>query len=310
MQTVAGVFARRADAARAAAGLEALGIARDRITVVEPGSDARRVPTDEGEQPGMGATVGAVVGAATGAAVGLPVGAAVTLLVPGVGPVIASGLIGAVLLGVSGATVGATLEESLVTGLPRDELFVYEDALRRGHSVVVALLEDDHLADGARHALATTGAETIDTARERSWLGLRPWEREHYAAGRVAFERDEVRSGAASRRHSAPPPAAATGPTPCRHCVLATVPTSTRRPSATAGSGARSTSIGWATGADRRPPEDFGCPTWSRRALAEQCYGRGKRTQESARCRRARRVPVIPTTCTMRSMRSPERCGC
>lgn len=192
MQTVAGVFARRADAARAAAGLEALGIARDRITVVEPGSDARRVPTDEGEQPGMGATVSAVVGAATGAAVGLPVGAAVTLLVPGVGPVIASGLIGAVLLGVSGATVGATLEESLVTGLPRDELFVYEDALRRGHSVVVALLEDDHLADGARHALATTGAETIDTARERWWLGLRPWEREHYAAGRVAFERDEV----------------------------------------------------------------------------------------------------------------------
>jgi hypothetical protein len=192
MRTVAGVFARRVDAERAAAELEAIGIARDRITLLAPGSDARQVPTDEGEQPGMGATVGAVVGAATGAAVGFPLGAAVTLLVPGVGPVIASGLIGAVLLGVSGATVGATLEESLVTGLPRDELVVYEDALRRGHSVVVALLEDDYLADGARRAMATGGAETIDAARERWWLGLRPAEREHYAEGPAAFERDEV----------------------------------------------------------------------------------------------------------------------
>jgi hypothetical protein len=192
MQTVAGVFARRADAERAAAGLEAIGIARDRITLVTPGGDARQVPTDEGEQPGMGAAVGAVVGAATGAAVGFPLGAAVTLLVPGVGPVIASGLIGAVLLGVSGATVGATLEESLIAGMPRDELFVYEDALRRGHSVVVALLEDDHLADGARRVLTTAGAETIDAAREQWWLGLRAAEREHYAAGPVAFERDEV----------------------------------------------------------------------------------------------------------------------
>jgi hypothetical protein len=191
MQTVAGVFARRADAERAAAGLEAIGIPRDRITLVTPGADVRQVPTDEGERPGMGAAVGAVVGAATGAAVGFPLGAAVTLLVPGVGPVIASGLIGAVLLGVSGATVGATLEESLIAGMPRDELFVYEDALRRGLSVVVALLEDDHLADAARRTLTTAGAETIDAAREQWWLGLRSAEREQYAAGPMAFERDE-----------------------------------------------------------------------------------------------------------------------
>jgi hypothetical protein len=193
MQTVAGVFARRADAERAAAGLEASGIPRDRITLLTPGSDVRRVPTDEGEQPGIGAAVGAVVGAATGAAVGFPLGAAVTLLVPGVGPVIASGLIGAVLLGVSGATVGATLEESLVTGLPRDELFVYEDALRRGHSVVVALVEDDERVEAARRILADAGAETVDAARERWWLGLRPVEREHYEEGPAAFEHDEAR---------------------------------------------------------------------------------------------------------------------
>ena len=192
MQAVAGVFASRSAAEPAAAGLERLGIPRDRITLLTPGADARRVPTAEGEQPGVGATIGAVVGGATGAAVGFPLGAAVTLTVPGVGPVIASGLIGAVLLGAGGAAVGATLEESLVMGLPRDELFVYEDALRRGHSVVVALVEDDDRSEAARRTLAAAGAESLDAAREHWWIGLRSAEQEHYTGGAAAFQGDEI----------------------------------------------------------------------------------------------------------------------
>src|SRR6185369_14634925 len=188
MQSEAGVFVRRDDAERAAAALESLGIPRDRITLLTPGADTRRVPTDEGERPGVGAALGTV----TGAAMGFPLGAAVSLLVPGVGAVIASGLIGAVLLGAGGAAVGATLEESLVTGLPRDELFVYEDALRGGHTVVIALVEDEALAEAARRALAGAGAEAVDAARERWWLGLRSAEQEEYGDGPQAFERDEA----------------------------------------------------------------------------------------------------------------------
>jgi hypothetical protein len=187
MQTVAGVFTGRADAERAAAALESLGIHRDRITVLTPGSDSRRAPTDEGERPGVGAAIGAVAGAVAG----VPLGAAITLLIPGVGPVIATSLIGAVLLGAGGAAVGATLEESLVNGLPRDELFVYEDALRRGHSVVLALVEDDARAEAARASLKAAGAESVDAARQRWWVGLRSAEREQYADGPHAFERDE-----------------------------------------------------------------------------------------------------------------------
>lgn len=192
MDTVAGTFATRADAERAANRLEALGIPRDRITLLTPGGDPHRIPTDEGERPGMGAALGAVVGGATGAAIGFPLGAAVTLMIPGIGPVIASGLIGAMLFGAGGAAVGATLEESLVNGIPRDDLFIYEDALRRGRSVVVALVEDDAVAEAAREALPATGAETIDAARERWWVGLRSAERERYQEGAAAFERDEI----------------------------------------------------------------------------------------------------------------------
>jgi hypothetical protein len=192
MQTVAGTFATRADAERAAAQLDAIGIPRDRVTLLSPGSDPHRVPTDEGERPGMGAAVGAVVGGATGAAVGFPLGAAVTLMIPGVGAVIASGVIGALLLGAGGAAIGATLEEQLVSGMPRDDLFLYEDALRHGRSVIVALVEDDTRADTARQALESAGAETIDAARDRWWIGLRSAEQERYSGGPTAFERDEI----------------------------------------------------------------------------------------------------------------------
>jgi hypothetical protein len=192
MQTVAGMFATRTDAERAPAQLEAVGVPRDRITLLSPGSDPRRVPTDEGERPGTGAAIGAVVGVGTGAAVGFPLGAAVAMMVPGIGPIIASGVIGALLFGAGGAAVGATLEESLVTGVPRDDLFLYEDALRRGRSVVIALIDDDERAEAARQALDRAGAEPTDAAREAWWTGRRGAEEARYEGGATAFARDEL----------------------------------------------------------------------------------------------------------------------
>src|SRR6266850_5951809 len=193
MQTVAGIFATRGDAERAAAQLEALGIPRDRITLLSPGTDPHKaMPVDDGERPGVGRAIGAVVGAGTGAAVGFPLGAAVTMMIPGIGPIIASGIIGALLFGAGGAAIGATLEESLVAGMPHDDLFLYEDALRRGHSVVIALVEDDTLAERARSVLDAAGAETIDAARDRWWIGLRGAQEERYQGGAAAFARDEL----------------------------------------------------------------------------------------------------------------------
>src|SRR4029434_2882867 len=150
----------------------------------------------ETEQPGMGKAIGAVVGGVTGAALG-PIGLAfVSLLVPGVGAVAAAGLYAAALLGVggaaAGAAVGGTLEDSMSDGLPKDALFVYEDALRRGRTVVIALAKDDEQAEAARTALEEVGAESIDAARKQWWIGLRDAEAEHYSAGERDFTADEA----------------------------------------------------------------------------------------------------------------------
>jgi hypothetical protein len=72
-------------------------------------------------------------------------------------------------------------------GLPKDELFVYEDALRRGRTVVIALAEDDDQAEAARTVLEEVGAETIDAARKQWWIGLRDAEAEQYATGERDF---------------------------------------------------------------------------------------------------------------------------
>src|SRR6185369_14742462 len=114
-----------------------------------------QVPTTETEQPGMGSAVGGAVGAALGVAGGLEAGAAAaSFLIPGVGPVLALGLIGAAIFGVGGAAAGIlagqAFEDGVADGIPRDELFVYEDALRRGRSLVIAFADDPQIAGQAR----------------------------------------------------------------------------------------------------------------------------------------------------------------
>lgn len=201
METVAGIFQSRADAERVVQQLHSLGISNDRIALLTPGTDIdqaeKTVPTADTEQPGMGKAMGGAVGGAIGAAGGATLGmAAASLLVPGVGPVLAGGILGAAILGAGGAVTGAAsgeaLEEGLVSGLPHDELYVYEDAVRKGRSVVIAFVDSEEAEDRAKRILASAGAEGIDTAREDWWVGLRDAEAAHYEATGRSFQSDEA----------------------------------------------------------------------------------------------------------------------
>jgi hypothetical protein len=200
MKTVAGIFNSRADAERAIENLRGLGLAEDRLNLLTPGETPAEVdaevPTTETEQPGMGKALGATVGGALGAAGGLGLGSIIaTSLIPGVGPVLAVGMIGAALVGAGGAAagsqVGEALEDNIAPELPHDELYVYEDALRQGKSVVIAAADDSEQADHAQTVLAAAGAESIDAARESWWVGLRDDEEAEYTGQGADFKRDE-----------------------------------------------------------------------------------------------------------------------
>ena len=69
--------------------------------------------------------------------------------------------------------------------------FVYEDALRKGRTVIIALADDETQAEAARKELARAGAESIDAAREEWWIGLRSAEEEEYLAQGRNFKADE-----------------------------------------------------------------------------------------------------------------------
>lgn len=200
MRTVAGIFKSRETAEQAAAHLRSAGIADERISLLAPGTTAEEldaaVPTTETEQPGMGKAIGGTVGGALGVAGGLHIGAAAaSLFVPGVGPVIAAGLIGAALLGIGGAATGVAaggaVEDGLAEGLPQDELYVYEDALRQGRTVLIVVAEDDEQGEAAQNILSQAGAESIDAARDSWWVGLRDAEEEEYTSQGGDFKTHE-----------------------------------------------------------------------------------------------------------------------
>src|ERR1700747_3024900 len=197
MEAVTGVFATRSAAERALPDGHNSGIPSDKVTLLTPGTEdqvekeIQSVPTDATEQPGMGTAMGALLGGG----IGLTGGSALMALVPGVGPITAIGLLGAGVLGAAGATIGASasgkIERDSYEGLPEDEIFVYEDALRKGHSVVIALAENDGQASLVRDLLHRDGAESVDAAREQWWTGLRRGGPAHYDAPGKNFSRHE-----------------------------------------------------------------------------------------------------------------------
>ena len=197
MEAITGVFETRSAAERAVSEAHKDGFAADKITLLTPGSvdkvdkEIETVAADATEQPGMGGAIGALLGGG----IGITGGSLLMALVPGVGPITAIGLLGAAILGAAGATVGATagskVERDSSQGLPEDEIFVYEDALRRGRSVVVALVDDHDSELKIRDLFKRSGAESIDAAREQWWIGLRSAEESRYPKSTRTFSEDE-----------------------------------------------------------------------------------------------------------------------
>jgi len=197
MKVVTGVFRSRNQAEDAATRLRSLGIPEKRIGIVTPGTAPERleagVPVSDTEEPGMGRAMGAAVGGAMGAAGGATAGLAVaSLAVPGIGPLLAFGMVGAALLGIVGAAagsaVGDTIEEGLGEGIPHEDVYLYEDALRHGDSVLIVYADEGDQADNAGEIVRDSGAVDLDRMREDWWREVRDEERAHYQGN---FDADE-----------------------------------------------------------------------------------------------------------------------
>src|SRR6185436_13988406 len=131
---VVGVFYTRSEAEQAIHELRNAAFAEDAIGMISRDSSGRMVNEDGETLAGEGAAAGAVVGAGAGALVGLGILAGT---IPVIGPVLAIGTLGTVLLNAAGGAAILGLVGALVgVGIPEDDARYYESEVHGGRFLV------------------------------------------------------------------------------------------------------------------------------------------------------------------------------
>jgi len=138
--TIVGVFDETSDAESAIGALHSAGFTDEQIGYVRRNSETAAGTTPIGEEHHTGAGVGA------GALIGGLIGAAAALLIPGIGPVIAGGVLvntvgataaGAAVVGaVGGAVAGGLIGALSSMGVPEDEARFADEQFQAGRTIV------------------------------------------------------------------------------------------------------------------------------------------------------------------------------
>jgi hypothetical protein len=155
-RTVTRLFDIYADAERAVAELERMGVPHHDISLLASNGDGTHnhhgaLVAGDGHtagdhaagDAGKGATAGGVLGAAGGLAAGLGL-----LAIPGLGPVVAAGwlastAVGAVVGAVAGGATGGVVGALTHAGETEDHANVYAEGVRRGGTLVSVKAPDD-----------------------------------------------------------------------------------------------------------------------------------------------------------------------
>lgn len=154
-QTVVGVFADPDDAEGALTALRAADFASEQVSVVAKDTQTSRdmvASTEMGADAGAGAGTGVVLGGLTGGVIGWLVGIG-ALAIPGIGPVVAAGVLATTLGGAAvGAAAGGLIGALVDLGVPEEEAGAYEESVRQGGILLTVQANSD---DEARLARAT-----------------------------------------------------------------------------------------------------------------------------------------------------------
>jgi hypothetical protein len=155
---LSGFFDSREEAQDAVHRLEALGVPRSDISLVfrdDEDGRGRTVVTDStGSHAGEGAGTGSIIGGTLGAILGALAATATSVVIPGVGILIAGPIAGALAGAGAGGLTGGVLGALVGAGIPEETARTYESGIHRGGVVVVADVPA-HLAAQARIILNT-----------------------------------------------------------------------------------------------------------------------------------------------------------
>ena len=183
---ISGIFASAAEAERAVETLKAHGFTDEQVSVLSRGEH------HSAGARGLGAAMGGVLG----------MGAA-TFLIPGLGPVAGIGLLAAGLAGAGLGAAAGTAADKMTAGVPNEELFFYEEAIRSGNAVVFIEVSDPDRLSQARNLIEQAGARNVNTHRREWWQGIRAEERDYLHSRGLEFDANETdyRSGFEAALH-------------------------------------------------------------------------------------------------------------
>ena len=154
-QTLVAAFDDRNEAELAVSDLEAAGFDEQQIGFVLRGSDvgAGGMITDE---IGAKDASGAVTGALGGGMVGGILAAAAALLIPGVGPILAGGVLASFFGGaIAGTAIGGILGALTGLGISEEEARFYEQEFKAGKAIVA--VKTQNRIEDAREILQRHG---------------------------------------------------------------------------------------------------------------------------------------------------------
>ncbi len=163
-EVVVGVFEDQSRAQQAVDQLKSAGFKDDQIgfavRTTENAGEAYDT-TVAGDKPG-GAGTGAIAGVVSGGVLGGILGAAASLLIPGIGPVIAGGILAATLGGAAiGAAAGGILGALTGMGVPEEEARYYQGEFEAGRTVVT--VKAGNRQEEALNILRSNGAYDAET---------------------------------------------------------------------------------------------------------------------------------------------------
>jgi hypothetical protein len=159
--TVVGVFEKRTQAEGAIRDLQSAGFRDEQIGfIVRTNSADEGLP--ETIEHGTEAASGAAAGAVSGGILGGVIGAVASLLIPGLGPAIAGGILIATIGGVViGAATGGIFGALIGLGVPEEEARYYEGEFQSGHTLVT--VRADGRQQEASNILYLNGGYDVNT---------------------------------------------------------------------------------------------------------------------------------------------------
>jgi uncharacterized membrane protein len=182
--TVTHLYDDYGKAQEAVRALESLGFTNDEVSLASRVRDNGEV-VDDASGAATGASVGAVAGAGTGLLTAMGV-----MAIPGLGPLVAAGVLATTLAGAAtGAAAGGILGALTDYGVSEEDAHVYSEGIRRGGTLVTVRAADDR-AQMAREVLNRYDPVEIPARRNAYREG--GWTR--YDPNAPGFTRDEIRA--------------------------------------------------------------------------------------------------------------------